>query len=317
VKLLNLENTTNKEYEKMAKDQEKVIAALKAELKDYKGSEQYKLIQELENKKLNPVEIRAVLKGIEQGNPYVQNNYTIGKNHVKFGVLGDTHIGSKEYDAGLMNHAAKQFTKEGVDFVIHTGDIVDGIYYSHRPSQIYESSVLGGDAQIELAAKELKKIKEPLYFITGNHEYNTFIRNAGIEIGYHLERQLRELGKTNSYFLGNAEGDIKLKSGSVVRALHPDGGTAYAISYKSQKIIESLEGGQKPNVMLIGHFHKAEYIFYRNVHTFQTATLEGQTKFMKGKGIPAMKGFWIIDLYTKQGGQVDKIVPQFYPSYKD
>ena len=314
---MDLDDITSEEYEKMAKDQKRVIETLKAELKDFKKSDQYRLIKEMEKKKLTPTEIKAVLKAVEQGNPYVQHNYTIGKSHVRFGVLGDTHIGSKEYDAGLMNHAARQFTKEGVDFVIHTGDVVDGVYYAHRPSQIYESAVLGGDAQLELAAKELKKIKQPLYFITGNHEYNTYIRNAGIEVGYHLERQLHEKGKKDAHFLGNAEGDIKLKSGSVIRALHPDGGTAYAISYKSQKIIESLEGGQKPNVMLIGHFHKAEYIFYRNVHTFQTATLEGQTKFMKGKGIPAHKGFWIIDMYTKKGGQVDKIVPQFYPSYKD
>ena len=77
--------------------------------------------------------------------------------------------------------------------------------------------------------------------------------------------------------------------------LHPDGGSSYAISYKSQKIVESLEGGVKPEVLHIGHFHKAEYLFYRNIHVFQNGCLQSQSKFMKGKHLSAHRGFWIIE----------------------
>lgn len=310
---MSLDDITSSEMEKMRKDVKK-LNDIQKELDRLKGDEYYKVAKDLEKRKLTPQEIKGVISSLEKGNPNVQKNYSIGKSSAKFGVIGDTHFGNNAYDAGLMKLAAKEFTKQGVDFVIHTGDICDGVYYSHRPTQIYESSVLGGDAQMKLAVKELSQIKQPLYFITGNHEYNTFMRSSGIELGFHIEKMLKEQGN-KAYFLGNAEGDIKLKNGAVVRALHPDGGTAYAISYKSQKIVESFEGGKKPNVLLIGHFHKAEYIFYRNVHTFQTGTFEGQTKFMKGKGIPAHKGFWIVDVKGKSGGQVDSITPTFYPAY--
>jgi predicted phosphodiesterase len=289
------------------------VEKLQEEISTYKNSEAYKIIKELEKKNLSVKEIRSVIKAAEQGNPNYSKTYTIGKERTRFGIIGDTHIGNMNYDSNLMKFAVKQFNKEKVDFVIHTGDILDGVYYTHRPTQIYESDVLGGDAQIKKAVKELGQIKQPLYFITGNHEYNTFMRSAGIEVGFHLEKNLKENGN-EAYFIGNAEGDIKLKGGAVIKALHPDGGTAYAISYKSQKIVESFEGGKKPNVLLIGHFHKAEYIFYRNVHVLQSGCFEGQTKFMKGKGIPAHKGFWIVDVYSK-GEQVDKIVPSFYPAY--
>jgi hypothetical protein len=48
------------------------------------------------------------------------------------------------------------------------------------------------------------------------------------------------------------------------------------------------------------------------VDTLQTGTLCGQTKFMRGKGIPAHKGFWVIDLYSNKNGSIAKIIPEFY-----
>jgi len=67
--------------------------------------------------------------------------------------------------------------------------------------------------------------------------------------------------------------------------------------------------------LTISHFHKAEYLFYRNIHIIQTAALEGQTKFMRGKSLQSMKGIWVLDIYSSAGGQIDKFSPSFYPSY--
>ena len=60
----------------------------------------------------------------------------------------------------------------------------------------------------------------------------------------------------------------------------------------------------------------AEYVFYRNIHIVQMGTLEGQTKFMRGKHLAAMKGFYIIDVTTNKKGEVDVFTPRFFPSYK-
>lgn len=290
-----LEDTTNSLYEKYSK-------------------EDLKILDDLKKKGLTVQEIKATINALNKGNPNQQYDYRIGRSNVKYMVFGDTHIGNVHYDPALMTHAAKMAKKEKVDFIIHTGDIMDG-WYQNRPQSLFEQNAIGLDQQLKMTIKELKQLEQPLYFITGNHEYNTFMRGAGIEVGNYLEDKLTSAGM-DVKFLGNAEGDIKLSSGAVIKNIHPDGGTAYAISYKSQKLAESLESGKKPKVLNIGHFHKAEYIFYRNMHIFQTATLMGQTKFMRGKQIPAHKGFWIVDLYTRAGGQVDKITPTFYPSYK-
>jgi predicted phosphodiesterase len=299
------------------KEHEKAINAAKREIeskyKDILSAPEYEIGKKLRDKGLNPKEVDVFLNSLKAGNPTPSKTYAVGKDHVRYAVISDTHIGNKHYDPALMDLCAKEIVKNKVDFVLHAGDIVDG-WYQGRPESVFEQNAIGFDEQLDLAVQELSKIKKPLYFITGNHEYNTFTRNAGAEIGKVLETRLAAEGM-EAHYLGNGEGDVLLKNGTKIRVTHPDGGTAYAISYKSQKLAESLDGGSKPNVLHIGHFHKAEYIFYRNIHIFQNGTFCGQTKFMRGKQISAHKGFFIVDLYGGKNGQVDKISPTFYPAY--
>jgi hypothetical protein len=87
-------------------------------------------------------------------------------------------------------------------------------------------------------------------------------------------------------------------------------------SYKPQKIIESLSGGTKPNILATGHFHKAEYLFYRNVHSLQTGTFQAQTPFMQTKGLSAHISGWLLDIYTKKDGSIDRIDTKFFPYYE-
>lgn len=273
------------------------------------------LADEIKKRKLTPQEMKNVIVALRTKRPSEARTYKIGKDHVRYLAISDTHIGNVNYDADLMTFAAEEAKKQKVDFVIHGGDIVDG-WYQNRPQQVFELNAIGADQQIAMARKELGKFKGiPLYFITANHEWNTYMRGAGIEIGMVLQSKLREDGVTCE-FLGNDEGNIVLKNGTRIKMLHPDGGSSYAISYKPQKIVESLEGGKKPHVLHIGHFHKAGYFYLRNVHTFLMGTMENQTKFMKGQHLAAMKGFYIIDLFTSPGGQVDCIIPRFYPAYE-
>ena len=266
-------------------------------------SEIYNMIKKM---KLSSDELKYYLREIKKSRVDTRT-YTIGKSKVKFGVISDTHIGSKYYDSSLMEHAVRQFNKEGVDFVIHAGDIIEGLY-PNRSGQVYELEDIGIDAQLKHAIKEMKKVKQPLYFITGNHDF-TAKKIAGIVIGYRIEEKVK-----NAKFLGEDYGRLILKNGIKIDVVHPYDGTSYALSYKVQKRIDSMEGGSKPHLLFVGNYHKAEYLFYRNIHTFQAGTLQSQTPFMRGKGISAHKGFWIVELYSNKNG-ITKITPSFYPSY--
>lgn len=286
-----------------------------SELDDIKNSDTYKLIRKLEKEGYNYDAIVQILKASKRNNPNSNKPYEISGDHYKFIAFGDSHIGHKQYDGRIMSTIAKVAKDENVDGILCTGDIADG-WYQNRPASIFEQDAIGFDNQLEKSVKEFQKldIGKPIYFITGNHEYNTFVRGAGVEFGEILGLRLDRVGIEN-YYLGNSEGNLKLETGAKIKMLHPDGGTAYAISYRPQKIIESLQesDGKLPNVALIGHFHKSEYIHYHGVDTFQTGTLCGQSSYMRNKGLQAHKGFWLIDLYSKKNGRTDKIIPQWFP----
>lgn len=80
-------------------------------------------------------------------------------------------------------------------------------------------------------------------------------------------------------------------------------------------MIEAMGGGEKPSILAIGHYHKQEYIFYRNVHCLQVGTFCAQTPYMRGKGIAAAMGGWIIEVVVNGDGAITGITPMFIPYY--
>ena len=83
---------------------------------------------------------------------------------------------------------------------------------------------------------------------------------------------------------------------------------------ETEKLIESFTGGEKPHIVHSGHYHKAMYAFIRNVHGFETGTLCGQSQFMRGKKVPAHKGYWDIEIKYNRDG-IQSIKPEFIPAY--
>lgn len=228
-----------------------------------------------------------------------------------FGVFSDAHIGHQEFDEGFFKFMGEVFKKEGIKKVYQVGDILEGM--SGRDGQIYELSQLGFAQQIRKAADMFNKHLKGLDVsgIDGNHDaWFKKKNNNGVIVGEELEKRVE-----NYTHLGEMEADIDVGNGVMMKLFHPNDGTAYAQSYKMQKLMESFTGGEKPNIVLEGHYHKALYMFKRNIHGIECGTMCGQTGWMRGKKIPADKGFWIIGLeFSKEG--VGKFNPTFYPAYK-
>lgn len=279
-------------------------------LEDKVNADNNELLRIIKSSKLTKDEVSNLLKHKDVRNDVSPvQPFRVKGNKLRLGVFGDTHIGSKFYDPELMKYAADTFNKAKVDFVIHTGDITEGHYENKRQGSIFELTELGGDAQVNRAVKELSQIKRPIYLITGNHEHNTFYKLCGFDIGKQIEERMH-----NVTYLGNAKGIIQLPFGHKIEALHPDGGSSYALSYKPQKIIESMEGGTKPVLALIGHFHKALWMDYRNIQCLMTGTLQSQTSFMRNNHLSAHKGFYIVDMTIGPNGIID-FTPKWYKAY--
>ena len=127
---------------------------------------------------------------------------------------------------------------------------------------------------------------------------------------------MREAGRPDWVNLGFMESHIRLrhyKTGveTILAVVHPGGGSAYATSYSVQKIIESLDGGEKPAVALYGHYHKLWAGNIRNVWVVQTGTTEDQTPFMRKKKLEAHVGGYVVKLtQDPQTGAIVRCRPE-------
>jgi len=232
--------------------------------------------------------------------------------HTKFTVISDLHLGHNKYRPDILEHAIRNSTRQHSEFFLIPGDILEGM--SGREGHIYELSHIGASAQLDYAVSQLNQIPVPIYGITATNSHDgwfTSKNNMGFEVGPELERRI-----PNFTFLGYDEADINLDNSLKVKMVHPGDGVAYAVSYKGQKYLNALPGGQKPDICLQGHYHKAMYMFYRNVHFFDSGTLCDQTIFMKKKQTPAHTGYWIIDAWAGKKGGVDRIKSEFVPFWE-
>ncbi len=228
-------------------------------------------------------------------------------SRMKIGVISDTHKGSLYANQHLENALINTFNKEGVDAVYHIGDMVDGekMYTGHE----YEIKIHGADAQMKHAIKTFPHVESKMYLISGNHD-QAYWKKTGFDICAAIARE-----RDDFEYLGRDQAIIEIRPGVRLALVHPGGGTAYAVSYKSQKLIESFSGGDKPNILLIGHFHKYDHLFYRNIQAFQCPTTCSQTPYMKRKPTPAIMGGLILDITMNKKG-ISKLKTEYLPYYE-
>jgi biotin operon repressor len=269
-------------------------------------------IQELENKGLeietNGIDYKIKTQVIENQEPRVKDAGWSGDQIIRFGLMGDTQINSKYTQLTHLHKYYDICESEGISDVYHTGDIDEG--EQMRMGHQYECYNQGADDHVNEIVRVYPERKGiTTHFITGNHDAS-IIKRCGYNIGVALANKRKDLD-----YLGADCAVVKLTPNCTLQLQHNWDGTAYALSYKPQKMIEAMEADSKPNILAIGHYHKAEYLFYRNVHAFQTGCFQGQTPFTRGKGISIHVGGWIITIQVNDKGHIQRIVPEFIPFY--
>lgn len=244
-----------------------------------------------------------------------QKRYTISSkksSYLKVGIIADLHIGSLYENNSAFTSFMNICESESVDAILCAGDILDG--HNIYKGQEYEQYARGFAAQLKAFDNKVPKTKTNVYFITGNHD-GSFKKAAGINVGEELTKI-----RPNWIFCGEdyANVDLATSSGEIykVQLVHPSGGTAYAISYKTQKIIEAYSGGEKPNCMITGHFHKSEFLpNYRNVQGIQAGTFQRQTPFMQSKALAAHMGGWILEVLFNEDRTINRFKAEFVVFY--
>lgn len=241
--------------------------------------------------------------------PSQHNRVWDGTTEIKIAVIGDTHFGSKYTQFQHLNNFYDICEAEGITDVYHVGDLTDGL--KMRPGHEYDLYATAADEMVDDVVEKYPKRKGVVtYFITGNHDASIY-KHVGYDIGRAIEQR-----RDDMFYLGRDCAVINLTDNCTLELRHPWDATAYALSYKPQKMIEAMESDSKPNILAIGHYHKAEYLFYRNVHAIQTGCFQGQTPFTRGKGISVNLGGWLITIKVTKDGTIKSIAPQFIPYYK-
>lgn len=219
-------------------------------------------------------------------------------NTFLFGACGDTHLGSKYERLDVLNDLYDRFEAAGVDRVLHTGNWIDGEARFNR----LDLHTHGMDAQVRYFVQnypERNGIKT--FYVDGDDHEGWYSQREGVNIGKYAQMRAEEKGRADLIHLGYMEAHIRLvnaNTGKVatLAVVHPGGGSAYADSYTIQKIVESLEGGEKPAVALYGHYHKLIAGEYRGVYWLQTGCTKGQDTFGRKKRLRYTLGGAIVGL---------------------
>jgi hypothetical protein len=139
-----------------------------------------------------------------------------------------------------------------------------------------------------------------------------------MNIGEYIEIKAAHAGRKDLEWIGHVEADIELDAhngSNWMRIMHPGGGSAYAVSYSPQKIVESFQGGEKPRILLLGHYHKFEVGYFREVWTVQGGCIQDQTPFLRKKKIQVHVGYSLIRLMKGRDGVITRFQAEWFPFF--
>lgn len=232
-------------------------------------------------------------------------------NEYEFGVVSDTHYCSKYQQRTHLQTTYRYFEDRGIKDIYHAGDMSDGqgMYRGHE----YEIFLHGADAQRDYIIEYYPRYDGcTTYIIGGSHDESHWKRS-----GTNILEQIGEK-RPDIEYKGFHGAEIKI---GPLRAylMHGSGGVSYARSYKLQKIIEQFTPENKPEILLLGHYHVVCHLHaYRNVEGFLLPCFQAQTPYLKAKGLAPIIGAMIIKVVLNDIDRKDglvKILPEYLPFY--
>lgn len=258
------------------------------------------------------------LTNLKRANPekLIQTDQYFGKDGwVRFGFVTDTHLGSKYSRLDVINALYDVFAGEGIQTVYHAGNWIEGEARFNK----FELEVTGFNAMLEnFLEKYPRRRGITTEIISGDDHEGWYQQREGIDVARTLEDAAEMCGRDDIKSLGYMERDIRFKrphGSAVVRVVHAGGGSSYAISYTSQKYVESLQGGEKPKIVLVGHYHKFDWSYPREVHVIQGGCTQDQTGFMRKKRLQAMVGGCIVEFKQDDHGVIRRVRVEWMPFY--
>lgn len=220
------------------------------------------------------------------------------------GIVTDTHLCSKDQQLHMLNSAYRYFYEKEIDTVLHLGDVVDGDYGEKRKLQLYNRFCHGADEQSDYVIDMYPRVEGiHTHFIQGSHD-ETHKLNGGATLGRMIEN-----GRDDMTYEGQDHADLII-NGVKYRMRHPGGGVSKYRSRSVQTTIDAISPGNKPKALCEGHYHKSYYVEYRNIHVVLCPALCFQSQFMERKDVSNIMGFYDIDVYSDEKGDIQYFTPR-------
>lgn len=232
----------------------------------------------------------------------------LGGKWLRYGLVADTHLGCREERLAELHATYDLFEKEGITTVFHAGNPVDGYIEKINGTSAIVTTVDGQAAYMALNYPKRKGITT--YFITGDDHEGWWIKK-GINWGAYCEHVCRKHGRTDLVYIGHVEADVTIRGDkgtrpTIIKVQHPGGGSAYARSYTQQKQIEAFEGGEKPDILIQGHYHVSNFMMDRGVICVSMPGFQDQTIFARKKRLRMEVGGAILEFKRDKRGSVHR-----------
>jgi predicted phosphodiesterase len=234
---------------------------------------------------------------------------------IRCGLVADTHLACREERLDALHAVYDLYEREGITQVYHAGNIVDGYVARINGASVWCSTP--DDQAYYVLDNYPARDGITTYFVTGDDHEGWWIKE-GLNWGAYLTMLAEKEGRTDLQYIGHVEADIEFKGpegSTIMKVQHPGGGSCYARSYAPQKTIESLTGGEKPAILVQGHYHVSNYMFERNVHVVNLPGFQDQTVFGRKKRLRFEVGGAIVSFTQTDGGSVSRFSCEFLPFF--
>jgi len=226
--------------------------------------------------------------------------YSFQINDVGYmGIVSDMHFGSKHAKPeALAEFYNICYNEYGITTFLNAGDWCDGNGRVYK-GQAYQLRDFGFDAQLGRLAEEYPCIPGCItYGIEGNHDQSWFIAD-----GIHMMKRV-QIERPDLVWMGDYHASLLIND-TRVYMIHPAGGQPYALSYRGQRLLESIEADLVPDMFLIGHLHSFVNFRMRGTEVFQLLSFMGHNDLSRRKGWENQVGGLIVNMKAFANGVLD------------
>jgi len=239
-----------------------------------------------------------------------------------FAVISDPHFGSKACQITALNTFSEIARKKSVKHIFMPGDITAGLgVYAGQQFDLYGLSSGEQEASVILNLP----YGFEWYALGGNHDYS-FIKSNGHNALLAIQHHRKDF-----HYIGFDQADVPILKGVDLKMWHPSGGVPYAVSYRLQKGIEQIAFDELTQVVrgvkdlptvrfvLAGHLHIQMQALFGSIFGMQCGSFEGQTNYLKKKGLVPAIGGWIVRAELGKHGLLRNFTAKFYvfPEIRD